>query len=268
MLHTSPPLTRLVLLAWLALAPTIAAASSVMLEDLTWTELHDAIASGKTTVIVPVGGTEQNGPQMALGKHNVRVRLLAQRIAESLGNAIVAPVVAYVPEGSIDPPVAHMRYPGTLSVPSPVFVATIESAGRSLRLAGFRDVVLVGDHGGYQKELKAAAAKLDREWAGKPGGAHAVEIYYTVVEGEYPQALRRRGFRDDEIGLHAGLADTSLTLALAPELVRKDRLNSPEAKNANGVRGDPSRSSAELGAIGVDLIVARTADAIRAAVRH
>lgn len=252
----------------LAAAPLASAAPSVLLEQLTWTELREAIAAGKTTIIVPVGGTEQNGPHMALGKHNVRALLLAQRIAGTLGNAIVAPVIAYVPEGGIDPPTAHMRYPGTISVPSPVFVSLLESAGRSFRQSGFRDIVLLGDHGGYQKDLKAAAARLNREWSGTPVRAHAIEIYYGVTESSYPAALRSRGLRDDEIGTHAALADTSLTLALAPELVRKDLLASPAARNANGVHGDPARSSAELGALGVDLITVSTAEAIRNAVRR
>ena len=90
---------------------------SIFLDDLTWTELRDEIATGKTTIIVPIGGTEQSGPAMALGKHNRRVKLLSERIAVSLGNAIVAPVIAYVPEGNLSPPSGHMRFPGTISVP-------------------------------------------------------------------------------------------------------------------------------------------------------
>ena len=93
-----------------------AAADSPMLEELTSTELRDRIAAGTTTVLVPIGGTEQNGPHMVLGKHNVRVRWLAARIAERLGHAVVAPVIAYVPEGAIDPPTEHMRWAGTISV--------------------------------------------------------------------------------------------------------------------------------------------------------
>ena len=77
--------------------------------------MRDQIVAGKTTVIVPIGGTEQNGPHMVLGKHNVRVKALAGKIAQALGNALVAPVVAYVPEGSIEPPTAHMRFPGTIT---------------------------------------------------------------------------------------------------------------------------------------------------------
>ena len=84
---------------------------SVSLEDLTWTELRDEIAAGKTTIIVPIGGTEQSGPAMALGKHNRRVKLLSERIAVALGNALVAPVIAYVPEGSISSAVRPHAFP-------------------------------------------------------------------------------------------------------------------------------------------------------------
>ena len=74
---------------------------------------RDTIAAGKTTVIVPTGGTEQNGPHIVLGKHNYLVKYKAGEIAKQLGNALVAPVMAYVPEGEITPPTGHMRFAGT-----------------------------------------------------------------------------------------------------------------------------------------------------------
>src|SRR6266581_3080030 len=104
--------------------------ASVFVDDFTWTELAGQIRSGKTTVIVPIGGTEQNGPHMALGKHNVRVKALAGKIAAELGNAIVAPVISYVPEGTIDPPSQHMRFPGTVTVSEDSFEKVIGSAAR------------------------------------------------------------------------------------------------------------------------------------------
>src|SRR3954467_1824003 len=71
-----------VVLAWaLASGARAAAATSVTIEDLTWTELREQIRAGRTTIIVPVGGTEQNGPYIALGKHNVRVKALAEKVA-------------------------------------------------------------------------------------------------------------------------------------------------------------------------------------------
>ena len=77
---------------------------TVFLEQLCWDEARDASAGGKTTMIISTGGTEQNGPHMALGKHNARVAANANTIARRLGNALVAPTMAYVPEGGVEPP--------------------------------------------------------------------------------------------------------------------------------------------------------------------
>jgi creatinine amidohydrolase len=256
---------------WIALfaatAAFPAAPAIVFIEELTWTELRDAVRAGKTTIIVPIGGTEQNGPHMTLGKHNVRTKALSERIAQSLGNALVAPVLAYVPEGGVDPPTAHMRFPGTITMPDATFERVVEYAARSFRLHGFRDIVLLGDHGGYQVSLKAVAGRLNREWGSTGVRVHAIGEYYRAGETTYVQALRSRGLSDGEIGTHAGLADTSLALAVDPRLVRTDRIQGGEpAGRAEGVYGDPRRSSAELGRLGVDAIVGETVAAIRRAV--
>ena len=237
---------------------------TVFLDDLTWIELKSQLQAGKTTIIVPVGGTEQSGPHIVLGKHNVRVKVLAGRIASALGNALVAPVVAYVPEGSIEPPAAHMRFAGTISIPEAAFETTLEYAARSFRRHGFRDIVFIGDHGGYQSSLTKVAERLDREWAKSPVRVHAVTEYYRAGEREFAQVLKRQGFSDAEVGTHAGVADTSLALAVDAQLVRAERLRDGTALGAGeGVYGDPRRSSAATGQAGADLIVARTVDAIR-----
>ncbi|HXA47013.1 MAG TPA: creatininase family protein, partial [Burkholderiaceae bacterium] len=198
--------------------------SSVFLEDLTWTELKSQIVAGKTTILIPIGGTEQSGPYMALGKHNVRAKMLADKIARSLGNAIVAPVVAYVPEGSIVPPTAHMRFPGTITVSDDVFEKMLTSAARSFKLHGFQDIVFLGDHGGYQADLKVVADSLNHEWTSTSVRAHALPEYYQTTQTEYVQFLKSKGYSNEEIGKHAGLADTSLMLALDPKLVRLAQL--------------------------------------------
>ena len=255
--------TSLLLLSILVGIPAARAQApdSVFLEELTWTELRDLVKSGKTTVIVPIGGTEQNGPHMALGKHNRRVHLLSEKIARSLGNALVAPVIAYVPEGGINPPTEHMRFPGTITITDDVFQKVLESAARSFKLAGFRDIVFLGDHGGYQRDEKAVAVRLDREWAATDVRAYAIEEYYRASEAEFSQLLKSKGYGEEEVGTHAGLADTSLMLALDPHLVRANRL-----QPGDGVHGDPRRSNPQLGQLGVELIVTRTVDSIRKAV--
>jgi creatinine amidohydrolase/Fe(II)-dependent formamide hydrolase-like protein len=237
----------------------------VQLEELTWTELRDRIAGGATTALLPLGGTEQNGPHMVLGKHTVRVRWLAERVAERLGDAIVAPVLPYVPEGSIAPASEHMRWPGTLSIPAPTFEAVLTAAARSLRAHGFCQVVLLGDHGGYRASMDRVAAALNREWSATSRcRVHALSEYYRAASADFDAALRARGFAADEIGSHAGLADTALALAVDPALVRMDQAQArPRGKADDGVTGDPRRASAELGRPGIEHIVDASVAAIR-----
>lgn len=242
--------------------------ATVALEDMTWVELRDHIRTGKTIAIVPIGGTEQNGPAMVLGKHNVRATVLAHRIAERLGNAIVAPVIAYVPEGNYAPPTAHMKFPGTLTIPEDVFEKTLFSVGQSLRLHGFYSIVFLGDHGGYKKSVQRAAAQLNKAWAGSNTQAIVPDAYYETSSEGFNALLRASGHRDDEIGTHAALADTALQLAIAPEGVRAAQLSSnPKGMapgSAQGVYGgDPRRATAALGQPGVEAIVANTVAAIR-----
>jgi len=237
----------------------------VFLEELTWAEVQAAIRSGSTTILIPIGGTEQNGPHMVLGKHNTRARLLAGKIAAELGNAIVAPVVAYTPEGRIDPPSGHMRYAGTISIPDAPFMAALEAAAASFRQHGFTDIVFLGDSGNYQPQLRAVAERLNRKWSGTRARAHWIEAYYRAAQSTYIDSLRARGLSPTEIGTHAAVADTSLALAVDPALVRSDRLANA-APGEGGVQGDPRRSSAALGQAGVDAIVSQSVAAIRKAV--
>ncbi|MGE5450558.1 MAG: creatininase family protein [Acidobacteriota bacterium] len=242
------------------------AAATVQLEEMTSPELRDRIAAGATIALIPIGGTEQNGPHMVLGKHNVRARQLSAQIARQLGNAVVAPVISYVPEGSIRPPAAHMRFAGTLSIADAAFDAMLEGAVRSLAQHGFRTIVLLGDHGGYQKNLERVAARLNRESASM-GGAQvlALHAYYEVTQTAFVADLKSRGFSEAEIGTHAGLGDTALTLAVDPALVRPDVLSaSRKWTPADGVHGDPHRATAELGQLGVQRIVEISVQAIRA----
>lgn len=269
-----PFVMRLFLLsAWLVCATTAAtaappASTSVYMEELTSTELQTRLTQGCTTVLLPIGGTEQNGPHMVLGKHNVRVRALAAHIAQQLGTAVVAPVLAYVPEGSITPPAAHMRFSGTLSISEAAFEAVLDGAARSLRQHGFRDIVLLGDHGGYRASLARVAQRLNREWA-KDASTRVYPLpeYYAAAQQPFTQILRDKGYTASEIGVHAGLADTALALAVDPGLVRTDQLAQAAAQApTNGVTGDPRRASAALGQPGLQYIVNTSVTAIRAAI--
>jgi len=236
-------------------------ADNVLMEKMTSYEIRDAIASGKTTVILPSGGTEQNGPAMAIGKHNFRALANAQTIARRLGNALVAPVIVYTPEGKYDPPQGHLRYPGTMGVPDDVYAGVVEGVVRSLKLHGFHDIVLIGDHGSDQAGQDAVAAKLNAEWAKTNVRVHAIGAYYRGDQEGDAAEMMKRGIKKEEMGNHADVRDTSLMLAIDPTMVRMNRLEAGNGKN--GVEGDPRNASAEIGRVLNDRNVARTTELIR-----
>jgi creatinine amidohydrolase/Fe(II)-dependent formamide hydrolase-like protein len=235
--------------------------NNLLMERMTSYEIRDAIAAGKTTVILPSGGTEQNGPGMAIGKHNFRALANAQTIARRLGNALVASVIPYTPEGKYDPPQGHLRYPGTMGVPEDVYAGYVEGAVRSLKLHGFQDIVLIGDHGSDQAGQEAVATKLNAEWARTNVRVHAITAYYRGdPEGDAAEMMKR-GIKKEEIGNHSDVRDTSLMLAIDPSMVRMNKLEAGNGKN--GVEGDPRHASAEIGKVLTDRTNARTIDLIR-----
>ena len=246
------------------------APARIFLDDMTSAEVRAVVKDGKTTIIIPVGGTEQSGPHIALGKHNIRVKALSAKVAEALGNALVAPVVAYVPEGNIDPASGHMRFAGTISVPESAFKGIIEGAARSFRQHGFLNIVILGDHGGYQPALKAVAANLNREWAKAPSNAaraHFISEYYAATQTIYVKALRDKGLSDHQIGLHAGVADTALSMAIDPAMTRPDLFAiAAQQGPGGGTVGDPKAATSVLGQLGIDAVVSETVLAIRRAV--
>ena len=254
----------LVAIAFLCFAGAASAQTpdTVFLERLTWEEVRDAMAAGKTTIIIPTGGTEQNGPHMAIGKHNARVAANADAIARRLGNALVAPVIAYVPEGEIDPPAGHMRYPGTISIPDPVFRQVLEYAARSFKQHGFRDVIFIGDSGPNQAGQNAVAAKLNAEWGPQSKTrVHAIPGYYRGDPEGDAAIMMSRGIKREQIGNHADPRDTSQMMAVDPTMIRNSKIVAPDGKN--GVQGDPRGSSAEIGRALIDKNVQRTVDLIR-----
>jgi creatinine amidohydrolase/Fe(II)-dependent formamide hydrolase-like protein len=226
---------------------------TVFLEELTWTEVRDLLAAGKTTVIVASAGNEQNGPHMVLGKHEFIMRNAADRIARKLGNALVAPIVTYVPEGSIDPASGHMQKPGTISLPNVYFMKIYEYTARSLRAHGFTDIVFLGDSGGNQDGMEEVALALNSEWRGGKTRVHFVPEYYSG--NGFVDWLKTQGETEESIGTHAGISDTSQLLAIAPQHVRKDKLAKGGGYEGSGVSGDPTRATVEYGKKGMDLKV-------------
>lgn len=235
------------MLQYLLLPLAAHAANSVYIEDMTWMEVRDKMAAGKTTAIIPTGGIEQNGPHMAIGKHNTIVHYTSGEIAKRLGNALVAPVIAYVPEGRIEPPEGHMQFPGTMSVSPQTFAAVLEDAARSLKQHGFKLICFIGDHGGNQDAQRLVAEKLNDEWGGVARVLH-VSHYYGPENGQ-DKWVQTIGVKVPNPGAHAGFEDTSELMAIDAPGVYNDKLGvrTEHDYRTTGAMGDSTKASANYG---------------------
>jgi creatinine amidohydrolase/Fe(II)-dependent formamide hydrolase-like protein len=251
-MHVAPPLIALLLGSAAARAQTTGAP---ILEQMTWDEVRDAVKAGRTTIIIPIGGTEQNGPHMVLGKHNYIVTFAARLMAERLGNALVAPTIQYVPEGNYNAPNFGQK-PGVISHPSPSYDNLLDAAARSLKVHGFTDILFIGDSGGNQAGMTSVANKLNQEWQASGIRVYALTDYYRKGGDDFRAwMLEKFGYDAATVGSHAGTADTSQLLYVHPNGIRKDKILPGGGGPDSGVRGDPTKATAEIGKAGIDFKV-------------
>ena len=254
----------------LAVPNPLEASDSLWIEELTYIEVRDRIASGYSTAIVATGGIEQNGPYLATGKHNVILRSLCPAIARGLGNALCAPVVAFVPEGSIDPPSRAMRFPGSITVRDETYHALLVDIAESLRVHGFKDIVLIGDSGGNQRGMGEVAEDLNKRWAGTGVTAHFVVEFYT------PGWEKTQQYTEEELGVFESESDghhddiwvTAMMMVTDPSSVRYHERVKADLASINGVDIAPMEETIELGKKMVAFRAAYTANTIREAIRN
>lgn len=230
-------------------------AQSVYIEDLTWPEVKAAIAAGKTTAVIYAGSTEQNGPHLALGKHNFVAHYTAGEIAKKLGNALVYPTMPFAPTGSRELRTNHMRFAGSVSIDTETFQAVMRQVAQSALAAGFKNVFLMGDHGGGQDALRAAAKDLEDQYDKLDKTAHIYyvpDLYYKEKQ-QMKAYLAERGVPYDA---HAGTDDTSEIMLLdAKKWIRSDKLtlSTEQDEPTTGVNGDPTKATPELGKMFIGL---------------
>ena len=246
---TGPPQPTM-LTAPASMTPT-KAPDTVFIDELTWEETRDAMKAGKTVFIVPIGGTEKNGYHMVMGKHNYTVTHAANVMARKLKNALVAPVIQYVPEGDPD-----RQNPGGISLPSPAYDLLLDATARSLKAHGATDILFIGDSGGNQAGMTAVAAKLNEEWQGGTTKVYALTAYYEDGRVHYRAWMQAAfGYNDDLIGSHAGISDTAQMLHVNPAGVRKNMMMAWGGPKDSGVSGDPMKATAEIGRMGIEFKV-------------
>jgi len=228
-----------------------AAPDTLFIDELTWEETRDALKAGKTTVIVPTGGTEKNGYHMVIGKHNFVITYTANVMARRLKNTLIAPTLQYVPEGDPD-----RQNAGSISVPSPAYDMILDAAARSLKVHGFKEILFIGDSGPNQAGMKAVADKLNEEWKGQNVRVFALTDYYEASRVYYRAWLQAQfGYDEETAGSHAGITDTSQMMYIHPNGIRKDQIKPWGGPADSGVSGDPSKATADIGKMGVEFKV-------------
>ena len=227
----------------------------VEFENMTWVEVKDALAAGKTTALFYTGGTEQRGPQNTNGGHNFMARATVKAIALALGNAIAMPVLPYTPNN------ASATLPGTIGITNEILSPILERLAEQAIATGFRNVVLMGDHGGGQPAVyRDVATKLDAKYA--PQGIRVIyaDSVYAPAQDDFEKSLRDKGYPPSG---HGAIFDTSeMMFVCGKDCVRMDLLkdavgdpvrvpgqprDSTTPRKNNGITGDARRSSAELG---------------------
>jgi len=252
----------------------IAGIDTVFIEEMTWMEVRDAIAEGKTTAIVATGGIEQNGPYVASGKHNFVLQATTDAIARELGNALVAPIIKLVPEGAIDPPSGHMRYHATISVRQETFEAMLTDVAGSLVAHGFTDIVLIGDSGGNTRGMQAVAEALNAAWKGAPARVHYIPEYYRedIYSCDYLKAELGIFQQPDECRAtrneyHDDYHYESIIATVDPDMIRADQRIEAGLFSINGIDLSPIETTIANGRRLVEYRAEITARAIRAAIR-
>ncbi len=222
------------------------------LDKLTWPEVERELRAGRDTVVIAFGATEQHALHMPLATDALLGDAFAQRLGERL-DAFVGPTVRVGCSSH------HLAFPGTLSISEETFHAIVADLVFSLVGAGFGRIVLIPTHGGNFAPLAAAVEKLPGEHRDHVVAITDLSVFLQIAqlgEREFDVPL-------PEGGLHAGEWETSLMLAVHPELVHMDRAEP-------GFVGDPQESIASLFDSGVDSISENGAigDPVRASAEH
>ena len=221
--------------------------SSVFIEDLSWMEVRDRVAQGAHIALVPIGGTEQGGPQLSTGAHTMIMRFASADIARKVGGTLVAPVIPYTMSGFITPPEGHMQFAGTLSLREQTLSMLLTDVATSLKQHGFRLICLIGDSEGSQAVAGQVASQLNTAWAAD--GVRVLHVSdYAALDKQRQWAQTMGTLAQDPLG-HGGMSDTSQLMSVSPQNVRANLIAAygEHDYKTTGALADATQSSAAFG---------------------
>jgi creatinine amidohydrolase len=249
-----------VLLTSLACVPAVAsrtaadASQLVEFEKMTWVEVQAALTAGRTTALIYTGGVEERGPQNVNGGHNLMAHAIVEAIARRLGNAIFMPVLPFTPNEA-DP-----RFPGTIGITNEILEALLTRITEQSITNGFKNVVLMGDHGGGQPRVYQTVARaLNAKYTARGVHVYYCDQVYRGANEAFERYLAAHGY---PLSLHGGVPDTSLMLYLDRDhtWVRRNLIGSAVGSPVvndrpqlgpggplNGIIGDARRADPQLG---------------------
>ena len=236
---------------------------TVLIEEMTWPEVEQALANGRSTAIIACGATEQHGPHLPIGTDTYLGTAIAERAALIAGNALVAPTLR---PGLSD---HHMRFAGSFTLRPETFVALLTDLCTSLARHGFTRIVIFASHGGNLDMMKANLPWLARSLADRVEVVLSMRLMEDLRRmGEF---LEERGVSIGRAGAHAGYTETAMMLAHRPDLVHMDDaapgltdddfyrpeqvlrsqlasfLYGVDSQSANGILGDPTGAESAVG---------------------
>jgi creatinine amidohydrolase/Fe(II)-dependent formamide hydrolase-like protein len=240
-------------------------ADSAWIEELTYMEVRDKVASGMTTAIIATGGIEENGPYLATGKHNYILEGICPALARELGNALCAPIVRFVPEGNLDPPSGAMLIPGSFGVRDITYQMLLEDIATSLKLHGFSDIAMIGDSGGNQRGMQAVADRLNDNWQDSDTRVHFIREFYTPGWEETERYTEEvlRVVEGESDGHHDDMWVTSMMMVYDPETVRYRQRMDADLASINGFDISDLEKTIEIGQQMIDFRAKHAAEVIR-----
>jgi creatinine amidohydrolase len=242
----------------------------LLLAEQTRTMARDRAA--ETLLVWPVGAIEQHGPHLPVGTDTFTIEHVTRLAAEQAALQIPLTVAPTLPFGSSH---HHLPFGGTMSLDSDTYYRTMTALCESLIISGYRRIFLVNGHGGNHELLQLVA----RDLALKHPASLAAASYWTVA---WDALVKLDAHTDCRFPGHAGAFESSVMLALRPELVceprpRRDVSGSTDPRGfvrpyraehpggwqaIDGYTDSPARGDAERGRLYLAAIVEELAKAM------